>query len=165
MKKVMKLKLMVFVLASLFAANTFGQKNFSIDSLAGFDEAAAKKAALSEGFFGSEFTVRMSALKRTYINSKYNLKVHKTPIFKSPIYTAKTAAPQCNNEDFESPNQAPNTITPITSANQIAGWTVEGGTNFSPDNSCNLNGCCPNPPSESALITAPGTGFVDPVIG
>ena len=33
------------------------------DSLAGFDEVAAKHSALSEGFFGNEFSVQMYRLK------------------------------------------------------------------------------------------------------
>ena len=153
--------MIVFVFASLLVSGTFGQSQKMIgDSLAGFEENAAKKAALSEGFYGSEFPVRMASLKRDYINSKYGLKVKKSPAFQSPFNYGKTAAPQCNNEDFEA-SAAGN----ITASNQITGWTVEGGTNMNPNNSCNLLGCCPNAPNQGALITAGATGYVDPVIG
>jgi gliding motility-associated-like protein len=161
MKKVMKLKMIALVFVSLLASNAFGQAQKLIgDSLAGFEENAAKKAALSEGFYGSEFPVRMASLKRDYINSKYGLKVKKTTAFQSPLKYGKSAAPACNNEDFES--SAPGLIT---ASNQITGWTVEGGTNMNPNNSCNLLGCCPNPPNQGQLITAGATGYVDPVIG
>src|ERR1043166_2107969 len=46
---------------------------FNADSLAGFEEAAAQAGAISEGFVGNEFPVRMWQLKRRYINDKYNL--------------------------------------------------------------------------------------------
>ncbi|MBP9069049.1 MAG: hypothetical protein KBG47_06045, partial [Bacteroidia bacterium] len=161
MKKVMKLKMIAVVFASLLVSSTFGQTQKMLgDSLAGFDEDAAKKAALSEGFFGSEFPVRMASYKRAFINAKYGLKVVKTSPWKTTINYAKTAAPACNNEDFEA-----STAGNITASNQITGWTVEGGTNMNPNNSCNLLGCCPNPPNQGALITAPVTGYVDPVIG
>ncbi len=161
MKKVMKLKMIAVAFASLLVSSTFGQTQKVIgDSLAGFEEAAAKKAALSEGFYGSEFPVRMEALKRNYIIAKYGLKVGKTSAFTAPKNYGKTAAPQCNNEDFEA-----SVAAAITTSNQIAGWTVEGGTNTNPNNSCNLLGCCPNAPNQGALITAPVTGYVDPVVG
>ncbi|MBK7309362.1 MAG: gliding motility-associated C-terminal domain-containing protein [Sphingobacteriaceae bacterium] len=161
MKKVMKLKMIAVVFASLLVSSTFGQTQKMIgDSLAGFEENAAKKAALSEGFYGSEFPVRMASLKRDYINAKYGIKVKKSPAFSLPINYGKTAAPACNNEDFEA-SAAGN----ITTSNQITGWTVEGGTNMNPNNSCNLLGCCPNAPTQGALITAGATGYVDPVIG
>jgi len=161
MKKVMKLKMIGFVFACLLVSSAFGQsQKFIGDSLAGFEENAAKKAALSEGFYGAEFPVRMAKLKREYINSKYGLKAAKPTMWKTSLNLAKTAAPACNNEDFEA--SAPG---PIVASNQITGWTVESGINQFPNNSCNLGGCCPSPPVNSQLISAGSTGFVDPVVG
>lgn len=171
MKKVMKLKLIALIFTSLFVGNMFGQKTSFADSLVGFDENAAKKAALSEGFLGSEFPVRMERLKREYINAKYGIKVNKLPMWKSKVNNTmmnsssmSMVVPQCNNEDFESPVVSPGE-TPITSSNQVPGWTIDEGVNQFPNNSCNLGGCCPNPPSNSALIAAGPTGYVDNVIG
>ncbi len=183
MKKVMKLRMIAVVFASLLLNTVFGQMSTTVtqkniyaghfggDSLAGFDEDAAKKATLSEGFFGAEFPVHMFALKRSYVNSKYGI-VIKQPVNWTKVSTnpfkggnsAKTAAPQCNNEDFENPAQSPNTVTQITSNNQITGWTVDAGVNQYPNNTCNLPALT-NPPNASALITAGSTGYVDPVVG
>ncbi len=165
MKNVKKLKLIGFLFFTMLFSSMLGQKNQIFnDSLAGFDEDAAKRSALSEGFFGNEYPVRMNGLKRQYINAKYNLKY---PVYKKnySLGNNRITAAACNNEDFENPSQAPNSVTSITSNNQITGWTVDGGSNQFPSNSCNLSGCCPNPPSESALITAASTGYIDNIIG
>ena len=152
---------------------------FDADSLKGFDEEAARKSAIAEHFLGAEFKVRMFQLKRTYINDKYNLwrkpsKEQQSGYFQ---YEARpTVVPGCTNEDFEA-----STAGAITTTNQIAGWTVSSGYNgyvaagntstlgqYYPNgltnaNSCNQLGCCPMPPTECELITAP-TGYIDPVI-
>jgi gliding motility-associated-like protein len=41
---------------------------------------------------------------------------------------------------------------------------VSSGLNQYPSNSCNLSGCCLNAPTECELITAPASGYIDPVI-
>ncbi|MBA2611773.1 MAG: gliding motility-associated C-terminal domain-containing protein [Bacteroidetes bacterium] len=132
---------------------------FTADSLAGFEEEAARNSAISEGFLGQEFKIRMYQLKRAYVNSKFNLTPQK--YLKNPFNYANrpSAVPACVNEDFEG-----STAANITTSNQINGWTVVGGSN-STGNSCNLLGCCPNPPSESALINCTAGGFIDPTIG
>ena len=132
---------------------------FSIDSLSGFDEDAARNSAISEGFLGEEFKVRMWTFKRTYINNKYNM-APKVQKYKNSTYTnLKTSAvPGCVNEDFEA-----STSGNITASNQITGWTLSGGTNTYPNNSCVFT--TPNAPSESALITAPAGGYIDATIG
>lgn len=170
MKKVSKLKTLgVLILTMLFTSMLaqrsqvviLGNAQFGGDSLAGFDEEAARKAALSEGFYGNEFPVRMYKYKREFVNAKYNLKIAapksiwgNTNGFKSAVVAG------CNNEDFEA-----SAAGPVTSSGQITGWTITSGTNQFPSNSCNLTGCCPNPPMNSQLITAPATGYVDNVIG
>ncbi|MBA2613852.1 MAG: T9SS type A sorting domain-containing protein [Bacteroidetes bacterium] len=130
---------------------------FSADSLAGFDEVAAKNSAISEGFLGDEFKVRMWGLKRSFINSKYGI-TPKTHKYKNSSYNLRPAvAAVCVNEDFET--SAPGVIT---TPNQIGGWTLSGGSNQFPGNSCNIT--TPNLPSESELI-ATTNGYIDPVIG
>ncbi|MGZ4044038.1 MAG: hypothetical protein ACXVO9_12610, partial [Bacteroidia bacterium] len=143
------------------ASNHFSNYIFDPDSLSGFDEEAAKLSALSEGFYGSEFNVKMFRLKREYINAKYNIQP-KILFSHSTTQKITNIQPACTNEDFEG-----STPANITVSNQINGWTVSGGSNASfPNNSCNLGGCCPNAPSESALIQCnTSTGYIDPVIG
>jgi len=130
---------------------------FNNDSLRGFDEDAARRSAISEGFVGQEFPVRMNILKRRYINDKFNLV---RPVSPAPAFRGRPV-PGCVNEDFEA-----STAAQITTSNQITGWVVTGGSHSqSSYNSCNLLGCCPGPPVESELITAPSTGYVDNTIG
>ena len=152
---------------------------FDADSLKGFDEDAARKSAIAEHFLGAEFKVRMYQLKRTYVNDKYNLWAKPSKSQNSGYfqYEARpTVLPGCVNEDFEG-----STAGVITTSNQIAGWTVSSGYNgyvaagntstlgqYFPNgltnaNSCNQLGCCPMPPTECELISAP-TGYIDPVI-
>jgi gliding motility-associated-like protein len=173
MKKMQKM-IKLFVFALLIACQaSFAQTNkaaqntppmhtyiFTNDSLLGFDESAARSSAISEGFLGEEFKVRMWQLKRHYVNTKYGItpKIHK---YKNSTYNNSKSAvvAACVNEDFEG---SPAGI--INTSNQINGWTVSSGINQFPSNSCNLSGCCLNPPTECELITAPATGYIDPVI-
>ncbi|MBL7922296.1 MAG: T9SS type B sorting domain-containing protein [Bacteroidia bacterium] len=131
---------------------------FTIDSLEGFDENAAASAALSEGYYGDEFKVRMYHYKRAYINSKYKLKskVH----INNFLGITNSRAASCINEDFESSMPAI-----ITTSNQIAGWTVTSGNNGLPNNACSIGGCCPNQPVDCELIQCPTSGYLDPSIG
>jgi len=172
MKKMQKM-IKLFVFALLIACQAgFAQTNktaqtaqpmhnyiFTADSLAGFDETAARNSAISEGFLGEEFKVRMWQLKRQYVNTKYSI-VHKVHKYKGSSYnSAKTSAvPACVNEDFEA---SPAGI--VSTANQINGWSVGSGMNQFPYSSCNLPPLT-GPPTECELITAPATGYIDPVI-
>ena len=133
---------------------------FSNDSLKGFDEQAARMSAISEGFLGDEFPIRMNMLKRQYINAKYDLVPHNQP--SGPAIPNMQVLPGCVNEDFEA-----STAGQITTSTQINGWVVTGGSHTlgSQYNSCNLSGCCPNNPLECVLITAPATGYIDNTIG
>lgn len=164
-KKPLKILHSTILVTLFFSFQTLlGQHKFFADSLIDFDETAAKNSALSEGFVGNEFPVRMYILKRNYINSKYGLiNRQTTSYFQSPNQRS-LISPACQNEDFEI-----STPAKILSSNQILGWTVTGGSNnplFNPGiNSCNMLGCCPNIPSQSELIFAPSGGYIDPVIG
>lgn len=153
---------------------------FDTDSLKGFDEEAARRSALSEQFFGSEFKIRMYRLKREFINNKYGL-VTKNQLYATGNYHAESnrasSAASCLNEDFE--------VSPagiVTSSAQVLGWTITGGYNgyvgsgspatlqaafpggLAGANSCNLLGCCPMPPNAEVIDCAPG-GYVDVGIG
>lgn len=150
---------------------------FNADSLAGFDEVAARTSAISEDFVGPELKVRMNQLKQRYINDKYNLWPNpQTAKQYNPLQPLSAALPGCLNEDFEA-----STAAVITSSSQIAGWNIVSGHNqtsgavtgtaapYYPGgangaNSCNLLGCCPMPPQESELITIPPGGYSDPNI-
>ncbi|MBL7933489.1 MAG: hypothetical protein JNL60_16405, partial [Bacteroidia bacterium] len=156
---------------------------FDEDSLSGFNETEARALAIYEGSLGSEFKIKMYRLKREFINQKYGLVTAKTGVnnnyFSNPLPVSTPVVPGCVNEDFEA-----STAGPITTTNQIAGWTVVEGYNgdvfsssapsltavfpngLSGANSCNLLGCCPLPPSHSQLIdcSAPG-GYIDNTIG
>ncbi|MBA3665699.1 MAG: gliding motility-associated C-terminal domain-containing protein [Bacteroidetes bacterium] len=137
----------------------FANYIFDTDSLSGFDEESAKLSALSDGFIGSEFKVRMFQMKRQYINAKYNI-VHQVALA-STVYRSALVQPACTNEDFEGSAAAAN----ITVSNQINGWTVTSGVNNIPGGTCNLNNIT-NTPGQSALIQCnTSTGFVDPIIG
>ena len=128
---------------------------FSADSLSGFDENLTKQNAFNDGFFGSEYKVYMYRAKRNFVNGKYNLLASSQNQIKYINANAATAA--CLNEDFElSP------LGPITTTNQIPGWSVRLGNNNSPNNSCNLTGCCGGNPNASTLC---GNGYIDPNIG
>ncbi len=133
---------------------------FSSDSLDGFDEQAASVSAISEGFVGAEYPVRMWQLKRTHINNKYGLWPVKPKSTKMNYAESKVAVPACTNEDFEA-----SVAAPLTGINQIAGWSVTSGQVNWPNNFCNLPAIV-NAPYQGALIDCPsGTGFIDPVIG
>jgi gliding motility-associated-like protein len=133
---------------------------FDKDSLAGFDEEAARAALISQQYFGTEYKVKMYSYKRSYINNKYNLWPVKPAKFDFNAGSKVTVVPGCSNEDFEA-----STAGSVTAQNQIAGWTITRGDVQNANNdACNLNGCCPLNPVESQLIDAP-TGFIDPIIG
>ncbi|MDI1353408.1 MAG: gliding motility-associated C-terminal domain-containing protein [bacterium] len=155
---------------------------FDQDSLAGFDETAARASAISENFLGSEFKIKMYRLKREFIDNKYNIspKVDYAKRFEDFLQAGRPSpSPGCVNEDFEASASGA-----ITVSTQITGWSVNGGYNsnisssststmapyypggLSGPNSCNLFGCCPMPPQNSALIdcSAPG-GYVDTQVG
>ena len=162
-----------------FPLDPMYRKVFDQDSLKGFDEQAARASALSEGFFGSEFTVRLYNFKREYIDNKYRLRANIPPHPTIEEYLAANrpaAVPGCVNEDFEASAAAV-----ITTSNQVLGWTVTHGYNSTPGaaqapyypnwsggtiNSCNLITCCPMPPSVSEILdcSAPG-GYIDADIG
>jgi gliding motility-associated-like protein len=172
MKKTVALSLFAFFLLAgfvkgqNFALDPVKYHVFDKDSLEGFEQAAAERGAISEGFTGAEFPVRMYQLKRGYINNKYNL-VTAPPKIQQNIYARQSSVvtPACTNEDFEATSAGT-----ITATNQVAGWTVTQGSVNSigsptyPNNSCNLGLCCPNSPSESAVFNAPN-GLIDPIIG
>lgn len=139
----------------------FHQYAFASDSLAGFDEEAARNAALREEFVGEELKVRMFMLKRQFINNKYNL-VNYSSRRLQPFYfsDAIPVSPACTNEDFEA-----STAGVVTSSSQIAGWTCTGGSHAGTSNVCNMLACCPSQPSQIELITCPGGGYIDSKIG
>jgi gliding motility-associated-like protein len=171
--------------AQRFDVNPIFNRVFDQDSLSGFDERAAGASAISEGFTGAEYPIRMYRLKREYIDNKYNLAPYtRQSNTNNWLASSRPAAtPGCTNEDFEASTQ----VNSITFSTQIAGWTLVAGSNnpylptssqstspsydpYYPNgnanaNSCNLQGCCPKPPSQSALIdcSAPG-GFIDSII-
>ncbi len=133
---------------------------FNNDSLMGFDQPAAIRSAIDEQFLGKELKVRVFQLKRKFINDKYNLWPNvEQNNFEN--FQAKVAVAGCVNEDFEA---SPWGI--ITTSNQINGWVVTSGSHalVPGANSCDLLGCCPQPPLESELINAPN-GYIDPIIG
>jgi gliding motility-associated-like protein len=151
-------------------ANTrlnFANYVFNADSLSGFDQAAAEASAISEGFTGNEFPIRMWTLKRQYINSKYNINNtarranHGQNTGGLLFQPSMIVAPACQNEDFEA-----STPGIITLSTQIAGWTVEGGNVQPPADACNPNFIPGTNPSQSELINCPsGSGYIDPNIG
>lgn len=133
---------------------------FDMDSLSGFDDAAARTSAITEGFVGDEFPVRMYQLKRRYINDKYNLWKPVKHTYVPASAMRSQVVPACVNEDFEAA-----TAGTITVSNQVQGWTVTRGLNQGQNNnSCNLNGCCDQAPAESAIFDAPN-GIIDAKIG
>jgi gliding motility-associated-like protein len=166
MKKVMKLKMIALVFASLLVSTAFGQvqKMLSFgDSLQGFNEQSAKTAALQNQCFGDEFPVFMAIAKRNYIKAKYNLKSAPNPLFSMKFgqKLSSAAVPACTNEDFEgSPAGA------VTTANQVNGWTVGYGNISSAGEVCTLlpATCCNNAPQECQVFSVP-VGLNDPVIG
>ncbi len=145
-------------IAQQFALEPYKYHVFDADSLKGFDDASARASAISEGFVGDEFPVRMYDLKRKFINDKYNL--WKPHVHEPSVAERGSVVPACTNEDFEGSDAGQ-----ITVSNQINGWTVTRGTNQGANNnSCNLNGCCPSQPSEAYLFSVPN-GHIDSKIG
>lgn len=186
----LSIPVLVFVLLSLCtnAVAQFEHPLFSVfdkDSLAGFDENAARAQAIAERFLGPEFKIKMYRLKREYIDHKYGL-VHAKPPHLVDINTylnanRPAAIPGCVNEDFEA-----STPAVITASNQVTGWVVTGGLNdpylptspsqtgynpYFPNGlpgvtSCNLLGCCPMPPAHSEIIDCSASGgYYDATIG
>lgn len=167
--------------AQFFTIDPIYYTIFDKDSLSGFDETSARAAALSEGYYGSEFKIKMYRQKRDYIVGKYSL--YRAPVVNNTdAYlqaTRPAAVPGCMNEDFEASSAGQ-----VATTNQINGWTITGGymgfigatsaaslqtyfpNGLSGASSCNLTGCCPMPPSHSELIdcSAPG-GYFDATIG
>ena len=142
----------------------FYSYKFDADSLKGFDELAATKASIDEGFQGEELEVKLYRLKRAFINNLYQLEQKNTGSFSQFNYLTELGkfSSSSGNEDFEaSPAGA------VTSSNQIAGWEIVSGSHtLNPmANSCNLLGCCPLNPSEAEIISAPTNGYIDPIIG
>ncbi|MBL7919575.1 MAG: T9SS type A sorting domain-containing protein [Bacteroidia bacterium] len=162
MKRILSITVFLFFTQIGLAQNTKAIKHayiFSADSLQGFDEEAAKKSAISEGFLGEEFKIRMWGLKRVYINSKYGITPKVTKYKNSTYNNAKTSvAAVCVNEDFEA-----STAGIVITANQISGWSFSNGMNQFPNTSCSFT-TTPGP-VESELITTPASGYIDPVIG
>ncbi len=163
MKSIKKLRATALALAITLFSSVLAQKSTSFgDSLAGFDENAAKEAALKNGCFGKEFPVFMEIAKRKYVDQKFNLKKHPQYTL-APSLVGKTAAvaPACTNEDFEA---TPASI--ITTANQVLGWTASYGTVNQANQICQLTpaNCCPNTPNEIQVFSSP-TGIIDNAIG
>ena len=157
----MKKTTLLLILINLLFCATFAQTQsnftnyiFSSDSLNGFDEELAKKAAFNEGFFGSEYKVYMYRAKRTFINTRYNIQDLVTHSeFKNSPFVAAT----CVNEDFE--------FSPIGNyilSNAIVGWTINSGVNGGAGYSCSLLGCCPSQPNAVSILS---NGYIDPTIG
>lgn len=145
------LLLLVFSFATRSSSQTL------TDSLAGFDEAAAIRASISQDFTGPELRVHLLQLKRNYIKEKFSLAT--LPIRNDQDFHKSASVPACVNEDFEASLSGP-----ITSSTQISGWTTTRGYNTNGNNNCNLSGCCVSPPSEAIMFVAPN-GTIDPVIG
>src|SRR4051812_35194893 len=103
--------------AQIFPVDPFYYTVFDADSLAGFDEAAARRAAIDQNFLGSELKVKMYRSKREYINNKYNLYATRSqaPVNFYPLLPRPAALPGCVNEDFEASAPAP-----ITASNQVS---------------------------------------------
>lgn len=134
---------------------------FDSDSLKGFDEDAARRAMLSEHFFGSEFKYMMYRQKRNYINDKFGLWAKTTARKIIWDQARPSAVPACVTKILRAAQQQ----LPSLLSDQITGWTVTRGTHGAGSDACNLLSCCPLQPSESAVITAPSTGYIDANIG
>ena len=155
--------LFIITFFSNFALAQFG-KICLIDSLQGFDEQDFRALIISENFTRDEINFRMKVLKRQYINQKFNLLKNSTLINQDNTALVQKASSSNLYMDFES-----SPAGTITASNQILGWTLESGTNNGLTNgvywnNCNMLGCCPSSPSESAIFSAPN-GYVDSIIG
>jgi gliding motility-associated-like protein len=130
---------------------------FPSDSLAGFDEDAAKKEALNRGFFGSEYHVIMYSMKRNFINQKYGFTPPPTMNNSGTAANAKGSNPTvlnapCVNEDFEASPSTAGTTSATTVGTTLAGWQVSWGQNSGTNGSCTQAGCCPSPGSNDAWV-------------
>lgn len=146
-------------------------RDFSADSLLGFDEDYYKQLALEEGLYGKAFERFMYQQKRGFINIKYNLVSYfETPVdprskeyqemISDPVYLAgkiigggnQVNAAPCVNEGFELGN--------------LTGWTSSRGTNTPVANgSCQypVTPLVPTFPSSSLQVV--NTSIVDPILG
>jgi gliding motility-associated-like protein len=160
MKKIFS-RLILSAFALIIVANANAQAPFKYlthifpsDSMAGFDETAAKNEALSRGFFGSEYHVIMYSMKRDYINKKYGYSTgpgFNTTAKGGPNTPSINAAP-CINEDFEASPHSTSTTTVGTIGTSLLGWQVSWGQNSGINGSCTQSGCCPNAGSTDAWI-------------
>jgi hypothetical protein len=159
-----KLTILYSALALIFVFNTSNAQApfrylsyaFPSDSLVGFDEDAAKKEALDNGYFGPEYHVVMYTMKRSYINHKYG---YTTTSSNAKGSNPVIAAAPCINEDFEA-----SPLGLVTST--LTGWQISEGQNqyIAPGGSCSMNGCCPKFPTNNAwIVNTPLAG--DPVMG
>lgn len=135
---------------------------FPQDSLAGFDESAAKQGAMQTMAFGLEYHYYMYAAKRNYINNKYGINIYdpNSSLGFKPILNPTTSinAAPCVNEDFES---SPASATPV--GNNLTGWQVSTGQNSGANGSCLQTGCCPT--AGSNLVWVRATPWADPAPG
>ncbi|MCE3259912.1 MAG: Ig domain protein group 2 domain protein, partial [Bacteroidetes bacterium] len=127
---------------------------FPSDSIAGFDENAAKQEAFSRGYFGLEYKVYMYRAKRGFINYKYGYATNQSSSFSKAPLPVIVAAP-CQNEDFEG--------LPTGSVTAIPGWTLSVGQNAGTNSSCSMLGCCALTPTAGFSVVA--TPVSDPVLG
>ncbi len=139
---------------------------FPKDSLAGFDENAAKQGAMQTMAFGIEYHYYMYWAKRNYINNKYGVNLYDPNSsigFKPVIPTASINAAPCVNEDFEA-SPATTLSTPAAAVgNNLAGWQVSTGQNSGANGSCLQTGCCPT--AGSNLVFVRQTPWTDPAPG
>jgi len=193
MKKVTSNKLFLFCI--LFFAVNFGVRSqdasrtsqdvygipvnyaFSPDSLAGFDEQAAKQGAFNALAFGDEYKVYMYAAKRNFIDVKYNLNPpvkqvkyiapsNPNPYAKLNPVNPSILVANCNNEDFEAATGTSN--IPVTLPNSVPGWTINGGSNSSwssTGNCTNTGSLITGNPNPVTLIYAGPAGYTDATIG
>lgn len=122
----------------------------SLDSLAGFDEAASTLEATSRGFFGEEFKAFMQKQKREFVNKKYDLAIFDYEANFVANYRTSPAvvnALPCVNEDFE--------------ANSFSGWTLGFGTSNGAGMSACVNNPCSTPLGTGTLASIVSTPYFD----
>ncbi len=140
MTQQLKITAILLLMLSIFASKSSAQIEimqnyvFASDSIDGFEEEAASKAALSGSYFGSEYKVFMYQAKRDYVKQKYHLKTASNEpmtLFQN-MQVAKGMAigGSCNNEDFELAAGGSAIVAP----GAVQGWTIASGSNA---NSCN----------------------------
>lgn len=142
----------VFALLQVFAFNVKAQslngKNFSEDSLAGFDEQIVKIKAKTDHLTEYEYKAFLFKEKRRFINQKYGIANHNDDAIVWKTTATTSVQPGCSNVDFEN--------------GTFNGWTVAWGIN---GNSTTMAGCCPNlSGTVSQVINASGTDPYVPVL-